>query len=331
MARYILQNLTLEVQLAGRPVEPELTQLLRDLSWVRADGLRNRPSLCLWVTGCDDMPPVPQTARLVFQVGGLCGWEDGEALYLTEGSSRLQLWPSQGQAVAQLTPAFVGQPRLMRQRFWTVGLLKLLRPWGLYGLHAAGVVSQAGQGLLLIGPSGSGKSTLALGLVRHGWGYLSDDLVLVRRQPTGVEALTGRKPFSVDDPSVPASADQPWGTERPIPVDRRKRRVDIEETFPRQAMPGCIPQLLLFPQIVPDGPSRLRPLDTLSALKRLLAQSGPPLFDRTTMGAHLEVLTQLVQQTTRYELQAGLDLYQQPLRLASLLAEHEGEARWRAW
>ena len=67
-------------------------------------------------------------------------------------------------------------------------------------------------------------------------------------------------------------------------------------------------------------------LDRRSGLERLLAQSSPSLFDRVTMAPHLGVLTRLLQQTRAYELQAGLDLYHDPLTMVQLLqqAGHSG-------
>jgi hypothetical protein len=49
------------------------------------------------------------------------------------------------------------------------------------------------------------------------------------------------------------------------------------------------------------------------------------------MRPHLEVLRQLLQQTTAYELRAGRDLYEAPRRLMRLLREVEGAARWPDW
>ena len=59
---------------------------------------------------------------------------------------------------------FFPKPTMTQANFWCFGLLKLLRPLGIYSLHAAGLASEAGEGVLLVGPSGSGKSTLAIGL-----------------------------------------------------------------------------------------------------------------------------------------------------------------------
>jgi hypothetical protein len=94
-------------------------------------------------------------------------------------------------------------------------------------------------------------------------------------------------------------------------------------------MSDCLPRVLLFSRIVPNPYSTLRPLDRVTALKCLLSQSGPQLFDRDTMGQHLEILKQLVQQAALYELHAGLDLYPDRGTLVSLLAEAAAEATWR--
>ena len=55
-----------------------------------------------------------------------------------------------------------------------------------------------GDDLLIVGPSGCGKSTLTIGLIRVGGKFLSDDAILLRAAPDAIEALTFRRPFSVD-------------------------------------------------------------------------------------------------------------------------------------
>jgi len=62
----------------------------------------------------------------------------------------------------------------------------------------------------------------------------------------------------------------------------------------------------------------------VEALRNLLAQSGPELFDRPTMSAHLDVLGRLLRQTTPYELRAGEDLHRAPQRLTELLERGPG-------
>jgi hypothetical protein len=152
--------------------------------------------------------------------------------------------------------------------------------------------------------------------------------VLLRLQPQGVEALAGRKHFYVAAAAASAYADLPLGEETSDMAGGRKRQVHIEEAYSEQYVPGCLPRVLLFARLVPQAHSAVLPLDHVSALKHLLAQSGRQLFDRGTMAQHLEVLTRLLQQTVTYELQAGLDLYHQPLTLAYLLAAAEEREQW---
>jgi hypothetical protein len=175
----------------------------------------------------------------------------------------------------------------------------------LYALHAAGVRAPGGGTILLIGPSGSGKSTLAYGLVRQGWGYLSDDALLLRRQANGVDAVAFRKPFSVATSGA-------------------KHRVDVRAAYPNQHVEAARPDLLLFPRIVCAGQSEVRRLTPADALRRLLCQGGPELYDRSTMARQLAVMTSLLRQGPAYELRAARDLYERPHLLLEILARAHG-------
>ena len=234
MALHIFHDLTLEVQQDRPDVGAELAWLLQNLSFVPAPALARQPCLRLTVHCQACSHSLPVRAREVFRAEGLCGLEHGDNFYLTEGTSLLHLQPGEGQGTAQLVPAFVQQPQILRQQFWAVGLLKLLRPLGLYGLHAAGIVTHPDRGMLLVGGSGSGKSTLAIGLVRQGCGYLSDDALLLRQQPEGVEALAFRKPFSIEADVAADYADLPLGEAGGPPSGKRKRRVDIQDVYAGQ-------------------------------------------------------------------------------------------------
>ena len=330
MILYTFHDLILEVRQEGEEIGEGLTQLLPELSLVRTHASGRKASLCLCVRPSRHELRVPLSARVVFQAEGFSGLEEGDDFYLTDGSSLFHLQAARGWGDAQLAPSFFTKPVVLQRNFWAFGLLKLLRPLGLYSLHAAGVVTREGRGLLIVGASGSGKSTLTLGLIRQGWGYLSDDAVLLRFHSEEVEALAFRKNFYIDASAAIAHSDLPLGEEAPDTSGGRKRRVCIEAAYPQQQAAGCIPRVLLFSRIVPRAHSTLLPLDRLSALKRLLAGSGPQLFDRGTMSEHLGVLQRLVQQTATYELEAGLDLYRQPSQLGHFLAEVEGEGKWPA-
>jgi hypothetical protein len=327
---YAWQELTLAVQHDRPQPAAELGALLHDLSWVRTSGGTHAPALCLTVHLDASGPNVPPTAQKVFHAEGFQGLACDDEFYLTDGASLFLMQVEQGRGEVWLAPSFAAKPRHLQRAFWACGVLKLLRPLGLYSLHAAGVVRDAGAGLLIIGRSGSGKSTLTLGLLRQGWSVLSDDAVLLRQQPEGVEALACRRHVYVDADAAARHADLPLGEEVPDGAGGRKRRVDIEAAFPAQQVAGCRPRVLLFSQLVSQPKSAVHPMDAPTALAQLLAHSGPQLFDRPTMRPHLEILQQLLHQATAYELQAGHDLYVQPSTLIDLLAEAEGGQPWRA-
>jgi hypothetical protein len=323
-AWYSCHGLTLEVEQHGPRDEPVLERFLEGLWWVRtADGVR-RPRLRLSISLHDRGLRVPRGIQPMSGLDGFQGLAVEHEFYLTDGRSLLHVQPRRGQGSAQLAPDFFARPLHSQQLFWMFGLLKLLRPLGAYWLHSAGLVSREGVGILIIGGSGGGKSTLTIDLIRQGWSYLSDDALLLHRQPAGVAALAWRKHVSVDAAAAGAYADLPLGDEAADSTGGRKRRVEIEEVYPGQLVASCLPRVLLFSRVMPHAPSAVMPLDRPTALKQLLAQSGPPLFDHATMAQHFELLTRLLQQATPYELSAGLDIYQKPGRLLQLLASVNG-------
>lgn len=319
---YRLHDLSLEVRQEELVTGVGLLRLLQDLSFVKLHEGGGKTSLCLSIRMDDQVVSSPCVAREVFKIDGLCGRQQGNDFYLSEGTSLLHLQVLKGVGEATLASSFFQQPPLLQQRFWGFGLLKLLRPLGLYGLHAAGVVSPTGLGLLMVGKSGCGKSTLAIQLIRQGWGYLSDDAVLLRLQPGGVEALAFRKPFSIKTDNDTEYADLPLGGEDGLHVPgKKKRRVDIQDAYSKQYVPGCVPRMVVFPRIVPEPQSILQPISRLSALGLLLSQSGPQLFDKGAMPHHLELLNRLVQQSKLFELRAGLDLCREPGTFDRLVSE----------
>jgi hypothetical protein len=330
VARFTCHGTTLEVEQASLGLDFPPERLVEGLWWVRTDDSSGQSRLRLILGQHDHALEVPRGAQPMPGLNGLWGLAEAHQCYLTDGDSLLRLRPGQGQGYAQLTPSFFARPPRLQQAFWTYGLLKLLRPLGAYWLHAAGVVSRKGMAVLIAGPSGSGKSTLTIGLIRQGWSYLSDDALLLRRQPDGVAALAWRRHASVDASAAAAYADLPLGEETADPTGKPKRRVAIEAVYPARHRADCLPQVLLFPRIVPHAPSVLVPLDLPTALKQLLSESGPALFDHATMPQHLSVLTHLLLQATPYELRAGLDLYQEPARLCQLLGAAKGGKPCRA-
>jgi hypothetical protein len=284
-------------------------------------GHASKADLYLSVSSYNGKIRIPRNCREVLRKDDFLGFEGNDDFYLTDRSSLFHLQPAKRQGCARLAPSFFAKPKLLQGNFWCFGLLKLLRPLGIFSLHAAALADSDGVGLLLVGPSGSGKSTLAIGLIREGWKYLSDDAVLLRDGSKSIEALACRRSFYVDAVRSAKYSDLSLGDEAPDSNGRSRRKVGIDEAYPEQYVPRCIPRILIFTQIKPRNTSTLLPVAQTSALHALLAQSAPQLFDRSTMAQHLELLKRLLQQTDTYELSAGRDLYRDPAKLIGLIQE----------
>jgi hypothetical protein len=268
---------------------------------------------------------IPRIHREVLRTDDFLGFEVDHDFFLTDGSSVFHLRPAKGEAYARIAPSFFYKRSMAQANFWCFGLLKLLRPLGIYSLHAAGLATKDGEGLLLIGPSGSGKSTLALGLLRSGWSYLSDDAVLLRSESQGIKALGFRKSFYIEARASADYGDLALGEEEPDSNGGRRRRAGIDTVYGGQFVPGCFPRVMIFPRIEHQERSTLLSIDSVSALRILLAQSAPQLFDRRTMPGHLALLRKLLQQTESYQLNAGTDLYHAPIRLIDLVQQARAE------
>jgi|SoiMethySBSTD1v2_1073268.scaffolds.fasta_scaffold07985_8 hypothetical protein len=329
MARYSFHDLILEVQPDELESRSGLAGLWSNLSWVPAAS-EGMPFTDLSFRVHTGEFKVPTNGSFAFEADGVSGIEDHDAFYLSDGSSVFYLQPTLKQADAYLSPSFFDKSVLQQSNFWSFCLLKLLRTLGFFSLHAAGLVSPEGQGTLVVGAPGSGKSTLALGLIRNGWGFLSDDAVLVHRELTSVKALPLRRHFYIDANAAPEYCDLRLGKEVADNAGGWRRRVYVEDAYSGQQLAVCVPEVLIFTTIVSQEHSTLLPLNHVAALKHLLDGSGSQLFDRQAMGTHLETLKGLLRQSMSYHLSAGLDVYRKPSFLLNLMRVVKEEERCRA-
>jgi hypothetical protein len=320
---YALSDVVLEFN-SEEPRREEVDRLLEELSWAAIPNSGCKPSVYLSVRSNSGRFSIPLTCREALRTDEFCGFEAGDEFFLTDGSSVFHLRPHAGEAYARIAPSFFSKPKFAQANFWCFGLLKLLRPLGIYSLHAAGLATKKGEGVLLVGPSGSGKSTLAIGLIRAGWNYLSDDAVLLRADSPDVEALACRRSFFIDAARAADYSEFRLSNEEPDSNGGRRRNIGINEAYPQQYIAQCLPRIVIFPHITGNSQSMLKPIDRVQALRVLLAQSAPQLFDRSTMSGHLELLKRLLQQAELFELNAGTDLYHQPAKLIDLLREARG-------
>jgi hypothetical protein len=277
----------------------------------------------LTAAGCLAIPP---GALPVAEHAGVRAWRAAHLLYLSDGAVVMQLDPAAGTAMGTLRPGAENASKRVRKDLVLYSLLCLLRYRGLYALHAAGVAKD-NVGVLLVADSDSGKSTLACSLVRQGWGYLSDDALLVRPCGDRLEALPLRREICLDLEAARYFPDivAHW---YPCPLaQERKQRLNVEALWPEQVLTVCQPQYLIFPRIVAAPVSQLRPVGRAEALLHLIRQSAVLGLEPHLVSSHLDILKHLVYQTSRYQLFAGQDLGRDPMRIAILLADILGQAR----
>ena len=321
MGFYRFQDILLDVRPDGYELRADLDSLWSSLSWVRTTPPANDP--CVRISICVNEPggiTVPPEARKTVSAEGWSVFENQNEFFLSDGSSTFLLQPETGSGTAYLSPAFTTKNAVQQRRFWSFGLLKLLRAKGYFSLHAAGLISPQGQSIVVSGPPGAGKSTLVLGLVEAGWKYLSDDALLLRAYSSSVIAFGLRRDVYIDADAAPGYSRMTLGEAAADSAGRMRRRV-ISVGQVGNRVSRCRPDLLLFTRIVPAETSNLTGISNVKAMKRLLEASGPQLMDRFSMGRHLDVLNMLLKQTRSYELSAGLDLYRNPEKLTHLIPQ----------
>ncbi len=269
------------------------------------------------ITGRDPQVP-PRTAAVVANHMDLVVRSSGDLLYVDCDSAAARIDLALGAAELHTTSwpqgPTAGRPYLI----FIYTLLTLLRRRGLIPLHAA-ALKRRGSGVLLVAPSGSGKSTLTLVFLRSGWNIVSDDSVLLRRgEPGGVAAHGLRRDLFLRSPEndFPDLADA-WINSTDI--DRSKRRLVVERTFPGRVSRDCTPRFILFPELTSRAESCLLPCPPHETLYRLLDHSTVAALEPGAARAHIEVLGKLVRQTRSFVLEAAGDLLDDPDRLRLLV------------
>jgi hypothetical protein len=150
---------------------------------------------------------------------------------------------------------------------WHMSQVALRRVSDRFALHAAGLlpsVPDAGA-ILVLGPSGAGKSTLAAGLIQRGFGFMSDEAVLLSFSDgtvTGFPRALGlieqrdtdhcvRKRYtSVSDLGVPV-ASGPAAVDMIVLLANRAEPAFIRHVCATQALPRLIPQVFATTPVEP--------------------------------------------------------------------------------
>jgi hypothetical protein len=167
-------------------------------------------------------------------------------------------------------------------------------------LHAGGI-EHDGVGVVFPGAMEAGKTTLAVGLVRAGYGYLTDEGVAIDRQDLHIHPYP--KPLSIDRgawplfPELEPSAD--------LPTDAYKAgqwQVPATEIRPDALGRPCPIAVIVFTAYVDGSETSIEPLRRGEALVELAKNTYK--FD-VQGSAALDVLAEVVRPAVCYRLTSG--------------------------
>lgn len=185
-------------------------------------------------------------------------------------------------------------------------------------LHAA-CATRCGQTVLLPGGEECGKTTTVAGLLREGYGYVTDEAVAIH--PGTLQVTPYPKALSVDAGAWPLF---PSCRPAALPADVAQWQVPAHHLGASPAG-GVIraPRLIVFPHFAPEGPTRALELTPAQAVRELVQQTfgfpcapqrnlwalGALTRHATSVSLRFETLTdavdaieQLVSETLRKEL-----------------------------
>lgn len=258
-----------------------------------------------------------------------------DGVYCRCGTTLFQIDAVEPCAVGYVAADFWDSSLVVQRSFWQTLFFLLVRRTGRTFLHANALytdVQGPAAGLLLVGDCGSGKTSLTLSLLTAGWRYVTDDTVLLQldevagmapsRQGNSIQAHAVRRGFACTDTTL---AQWPWLAALArdgVVLNRHKRLVDPDQLYPDRFAPVCAPRVLCFPRIRQIERSQARPLTRMQSFQALLGQPrngliAEPAFTPTL----LTIFQALVEQCTSYELELGGDVFREPARISTLLAE----------
>jgi hypothetical protein len=226
----------------------------------------------------------------------------GGVLSLAPGRGRLQVDPARAQEAAGDLYSML-----------TVSAALLLARLERALVHAAAVVAPDGHAWLLAGDARSGKSTTCATLASAGWGYVSDDQVVLAARADDVEVEGWLRPFHLDRNG---EGGEPTGERREVaPAELGLAG------WRRTARLGGV----ILPSVAAGEPTVLTPVPAADALAGLVRQSPWLLACRDAAPAVLALLGRAVERGA-FSLRLGRDTYRHPARLAACLGALEARA-----
>jgi hypothetical protein len=166
-------------------------------------------------------------------------------------------------------------------------------------VHAGAVVTPGGEGVVLPAPSGSGKSTLVAGLVRAGFGYLSDESAVL-------DPHTGTLHASPTHLSLKATSRDRFPNLRPASPVRRFSR-EIWHVDPDAIRPGAVASpceiAFVIPHFYESGAETL--IEPLTAAEACMNLVRNLMFPRRDAARSLGLLARVCKASKTYQLRSG--------------------------
>jgi hypothetical protein len=275
--------------------------------WSVADGSRH----------CVEKPQGQGRVFYEFPRGEALYFETGDQLYLSFGDGvRVLSSPSLGCASFSTVESEPTNLFMASHLMLTILLVEIWKRRGCYSMHAAGF-SKDGKAILIPGTSGAGKSTLAITLLRSGFGYLSDDMVFLRRRSDGLGVLSFPEDVDVSDQTINFFPELDFLRSFPKSFAWAKRPVRADEVYGVEVIREARPGAIVIPKISSQERSAMRPIDADEALLEIV--SNVLLTEARSCQSHLDILTELARQTPCYRLETGRDFDCIPILFRELL------------
>jgi hypothetical protein len=272
---------------------------------------------------CGVTPPAVPPALNKFSIahGGTCS-ADNETFYVEFEKSLVVFGPASDVQVdlwIDSPPDF--STRIIGQLL-SHALSPALRRCGVFEIHSAGVIAPGSdKAILIAGPSGSGKSTLTTQLANCGWGYLSDDVLLLHDSNGDIFVEPFRRFFALTSDTIAAA-----NLDAIPDADKQKTRIVPQEIFEREAIKGAQPGTIIFSAVTDADRSSLKPLTSAESMTRLLRLCPWAAYDKTTSTQHLQILGRLAKSTAGFDLFAAKDMLLDRMRAAELIEQSVSKA-----
>jgi hypothetical protein len=217
-----------------------------------------------------DWPPLRPARRLYAFAGGEVWYSAAQdEVHITyDKGIRARCDASRGHVMVWVQRPTTGNWWVAAHFFFMLPLMALLARAQRYYVHAAGLCLD-GRGLLLAGSSGSGKTTLAYALARAGFGFLGDDALFLRNEPTGLRVLGFPDELDVTPETVTLFPELGHLAALAPREGARKHPLRPEDVNISAIAWECRPGALVFPTIAHRADSVLRPIDAEEALVEL--------------------------------------------------------------